>query len=193
MFVSGGFAEVTPERCTVLADDAAALEDLDRTEIEKSIADLRDDVSAARDDAEKETAEKALAIAEAKIAALELRYKLYVGAMGYRLEAVRPLEGPDIIIAQFAVPQFVYVDLDTGSVNFLPMGENDWGRFHGIACADFEYRKNLAPRRLRAGPPRYGNALAANGLCRIPEFGGTRRWGIRCDRTNRATSLNFET
>jgi F-type H+-transporting ATPase subunit epsilon len=71
VFVSGGFAEITPERCTVLADDAAALEDLDRAGIEKSIADLHDDVNAARDDAEKETAEKALAIAEAKIAALD--------------------------------------------------------------------------------------------------------------------------
>ena len=75
--------------------------------------------------------------------ALELRYKLYVGARGYRLEAVKPVEGPDIIVAQFAVPQFVYIDLDTGSVNFLPMGESDWGRFHGVACADFEYRKKL--------------------------------------------------
>jgi hypothetical protein len=75
--------------------------------------------------------------------ALELRYKLYVGAKGYRLEAVKPVEGPDIIIAQFAVPQFVYIDLNTGSVNLLPMGENDWGRYHGIACADFEYRKKL--------------------------------------------------
>ena len=71
VFVSGGFAEITPERCTVLADDAAALEDLDRAGIEKSIADLHDDVNAARDDAEKETAEKALAIAKAKIAALD--------------------------------------------------------------------------------------------------------------------------
>lgn len=75
--------------------------------------------------------------------ALEPRYKLYVGARGYRLEAVKPIEGPDIIIAQFAISQFVYIDLNTGSVNFLPMGENDWGRFHGIACADFEYRKKL--------------------------------------------------
>lgn len=70
VFLSGGFAEVTPERCTVLADDAADLEDLDRAEIEKSIGDLRDDVAAARDEAEKEAAEKALAVAEAKIAAL---------------------------------------------------------------------------------------------------------------------------
>ena len=71
VFISGGFAEVTPERCTVLADETAVLDDLDRAEIEKSLADLRDDVEAGRDDAEKEAAEKALAIAEAKIAALD--------------------------------------------------------------------------------------------------------------------------
>lgn len=80
--------------------------------------------------------------------ALELRYKIYIGANGYRLEAVEPIEGPDVIIAQFAVPQFVYIDLNTGSVNFLPMGESDWGRFHGIACADFEYRKKLGAATL---------------------------------------------
>lgn len=71
VFVAGGFAEITPERCTVLADEAAALEDLDRAEIEKSIIDLRDDAGAARDDAEKDAAAKALVIAEAKIVALD--------------------------------------------------------------------------------------------------------------------------
>lgn len=71
VFVAGGFAEVTPERCTVLADEAALLGNLDRAEIERSVNDLRDDVNAARDDAEKQTAEKALAIAEAKIIALD--------------------------------------------------------------------------------------------------------------------------
>lgn len=75
--------------------------------------------------------------------AMELRYRMYVGSMGYRLESVNPSDGPDIIIAQFSVPQFVYVDTDTGSLNFFPMGEDDWGRFHGVACADFEYRKRL--------------------------------------------------
>lgn len=70
VFVAGGFAEVTPERCTVLADDAVPLDELDRGEIEKSIADLKDDIAVARDDAERETAEKALAVAEAKIAVL---------------------------------------------------------------------------------------------------------------------------
>jgi F-type H+-transporting ATPase subunit epsilon len=71
VFVSGGFAEVTPERCTVLADEAALLGDLDRAEIEKSVNDLRDDVNTARDDAEKQASEKALVIAEAKITALD--------------------------------------------------------------------------------------------------------------------------
>jgi hypothetical protein len=74
---------------------------------------------------------------------MKLRYRMYVGTTGYRLEAIKPVDGPDIIIAQFAVPQFVYIDRDTGAVNLLPMGDDDWGRFHGVACADFEYRKKL--------------------------------------------------
>jgi len=69
-FVSGGFAEVTPERCTVLADEAMPLEEIDRAAVERALPDLRDDVAAARDDTEKATAEKALAIAEAKLAVL---------------------------------------------------------------------------------------------------------------------------
>lgn len=74
---------------------------------------------------------------------MQLRYRMHVGKAGYRLEAIKPVDGPDIIIAQFGVPQFVYIDRDTGAVNLLPMGEDDWGRFHGVACADFEYRKRL--------------------------------------------------
>lgn len=68
LFVSGGFAEITPERCTVLADDAVPLGEIDREAIEISIPDLRDEIAAARDDAEKSSAEKALAVAEAKVA-----------------------------------------------------------------------------------------------------------------------------
>ena len=37
IFVSGGFAEVTPERCTVLADEAMPLSSLDRAQIEESL------------------------------------------------------------------------------------------------------------------------------------------------------------
>ena len=71
IFVSGGFAEVTPERCTVLADDAVPVGEIDQGELEKSIADLRDDVGAASGDDVKSAAEKSLAIAEAKLAAIE--------------------------------------------------------------------------------------------------------------------------
>ena len=70
IFVSGGFAEVTPERCTVLADDAVPMGEIDRAEVERALPDLRDEVAAARDEAEKDAAEKALAIAEAKLAAV---------------------------------------------------------------------------------------------------------------------------
>ena len=69
-FVAGGFAEVTPERCTVLADEAAPLGEIDREAVEKSLPDLRDEVAAARDEAETAAAEKALTIAEAKLAAV---------------------------------------------------------------------------------------------------------------------------
>jgi len=71
IFVSGGFAEVTPERCTLLADAAVPLDEMNRADIEKSISDLKDDVVAARDDAEREAAEKALSVAQAKIAVLD--------------------------------------------------------------------------------------------------------------------------
>lgn len=70
VFVAGGFAEVTPERCTVLADEAVPLDEIDRAAVEKSIADFRDDVSVARNDAERDAALGALAVAEAKLAVL---------------------------------------------------------------------------------------------------------------------------
>ena len=39
LFVAGGFAEVTPERCTVLADEAVPLAELNRTDAEKQLAE----------------------------------------------------------------------------------------------------------------------------------------------------------
>jgi len=40
IFVAGGFAEVTPERCTVLADEAVPVERLDAASAEAQIRDL---------------------------------------------------------------------------------------------------------------------------------------------------------
>ncbi len=39
LFVAGGFAEVTPERCTVLAGEAMPVNELERTEAEKRLRD----------------------------------------------------------------------------------------------------------------------------------------------------------
>lgn len=70
IFISGGFAEVTPERCTVLADAAEPVEGLDRASLEGSLAGLREEAGDAGDEAAKQAAEAALAVAEARLAAL---------------------------------------------------------------------------------------------------------------------------
>lgn len=70
IFVAGGFAEVTAERCTVLAEEAARLRDLDRGEIQADLKALRDDLAAARDDAERAALAGRIAVGEAKLAAL---------------------------------------------------------------------------------------------------------------------------
>jgi F-type H+-transporting ATPase subunit epsilon len=63
IFVAGGFAEVTGERLTVLAEDAQPVEDIDRAKLEERIRTLSED---ARDAAEAEA--RAAATAELKIA-----------------------------------------------------------------------------------------------------------------------------
>jgi F-type H+-transporting ATPase subunit epsilon len=83
IFVAGGFAEVTPERCTVLADEAVPIASLDRAELdqqqrvlEAAAQSLREQVArlqgAERDLAalELRAAERRLAVAAAKLAAL---------------------------------------------------------------------------------------------------------------------------
>jgi F-type H+-transporting ATPase subunit epsilon len=45
LFVAGGFAEVTPERCTVLAAEAMPVNELDRSEAEKRLRDAEEAMS----------------------------------------------------------------------------------------------------------------------------------------------------
>jgi F-type H+-transporting ATPase subunit epsilon len=71
VFVAGGFAEVTPERCTVLAERALRVTELDRAVAEKAIADARDDLADAKTDSARAAAENEIAVGEAAIAALE--------------------------------------------------------------------------------------------------------------------------
>src|SRR5690606_2038537 len=44
LFVDGGFAEVTPVRCTVLAERAIPLASLDRTQVDEALRNAREDL-----------------------------------------------------------------------------------------------------------------------------------------------------
>jgi F-type H+-transporting ATPase subunit epsilon len=71
IFVAGGFAEVTRERCTVLAEEAVPVSELDRAAIEGQARTLREDLGLAKDDAERAATQRALGVAEAKLAVLQ--------------------------------------------------------------------------------------------------------------------------
>ena len=64
MFVAGGFAEVTAARCTVLADRAVAVDELDRAAAEQTLKDAREDLADADTDDARAEAEKQIAIDE---------------------------------------------------------------------------------------------------------------------------------
>ena len=69
IFIAGGFAEVTPERCTVLAEEAVPVGEIDPSATAQLVADLTEDVADAKSDTERRAAETALAVAKAKHAA----------------------------------------------------------------------------------------------------------------------------
>ena len=62
--VVGGFAEVTPERCTVLADEATPFDEVTAEQLAERERQAQNDVTDAGNDAEKAAAEKALAVAK---------------------------------------------------------------------------------------------------------------------------------
>ncbi|MGE0120460.1 MAG: F0F1 ATP synthase subunit epsilon [Dongiaceae bacterium] len=71
IFVAGGFAEVTGERCTVLAEEAMPVAEIDRATVEGEIRTARDDLADARDEVERVRCESRILSGEAKLAALD--------------------------------------------------------------------------------------------------------------------------
>ena len=69
IFVEGGFAEVTPESCTILAEHAKAVAELDAGKAVQLAEDAKEDAEDAKDEHAREQAAKILAIAEARLAA----------------------------------------------------------------------------------------------------------------------------
>ena len=71
IFVAGGFAEVTEARLTVLAEEAVALDALDRGAIEARLGRAEKEAGAAEAEEEKAAAEKEIGLAQAMLAAIE--------------------------------------------------------------------------------------------------------------------------
>jgi len=64
IFVAGGLAEVTPERCTVLADEATPFEQVTPEQLADRERLAQEELSDAATDAERASAQKNLAIAK---------------------------------------------------------------------------------------------------------------------------------
>lgn len=71
IFVAGGFAEVTGERCTVLAETALPLAEIDRQDTEQRLRNAREDLADAKDDVTRATAERQIGTFEAMLRALQ--------------------------------------------------------------------------------------------------------------------------
>ena len=71
IFVAGGFAEVTGDRCTVLAEEATAVAELDVLKAEQQLADLRDELKDATG-SEADRLDRRIAESEAVVAAMKL-------------------------------------------------------------------------------------------------------------------------
>jgi F-type H+-transporting ATPase subunit epsilon len=71
VFVESGFAEVTGERCTVLADKAIPVAKLNRQTIEAEMDAIEDGIAKAENDEQRDALEFQRIIARAKLAAVE--------------------------------------------------------------------------------------------------------------------------
>ena len=71
IFVAGGFAEVTQERCTVLAEQAMRVAEIDQGVVERQLREAHQDISDATSDNARASAERRVRLAEAKLEAVQ--------------------------------------------------------------------------------------------------------------------------
>lgn len=70
IFIAGGFADVSPTNCTVLAEEAININDLNQADLEQTIRNLTEDLTLAKDDFEKARVNRKMALARAKLQGL---------------------------------------------------------------------------------------------------------------------------
>ncbi|PPR12304.1 MAG: ATP synthase epsilon chain [Alphaproteobacteria bacterium MarineAlpha11_Bin1] len=72
IFVAGGFAEVTGERCTVMAEEALSVQDIDIAVVEQRIKVANEGILGADSDIARNAAETDLCIAKEMLAAASI-------------------------------------------------------------------------------------------------------------------------
>lgn len=72
IFIAGGFADVTATNCTILAEQAVNVNDLNEVQIEKQIADLKDELKLATDAADKTILTKRIMLEELQLQAVQM-------------------------------------------------------------------------------------------------------------------------
>jgi F-type H+-transporting ATPase subunit epsilon len=70
IFIAGGFADVTAHNCTILAEEAVNVNDLNQADLEQTIRNLNEDISLAKDELERARSERRLALTKAKLEAI---------------------------------------------------------------------------------------------------------------------------
>lgn len=70
IFVTAGFADVSPTLCSILAEQAVNVDDIDRAKVEQELKELSDQLVVAGDDeVKRDHLKRDIAVAEAKLAA----------------------------------------------------------------------------------------------------------------------------
>ena len=69
-FIHGGFAEVTPEGLTILAEEAVLLSEIDQAWLDQELKNTQEDLQDAKDDSERNLAQLKLSKLEAMKSAL---------------------------------------------------------------------------------------------------------------------------
>ncbi|WP_435641268.1 ATP synthase F1 subunit epsilon [Micavibrio aeruginosavorus] len=70
VFIAGGFADVTPTNCTLLAEEAVNVNDLDAAKLEQDVRNLSDELSVAKEAFEKSKLQRRLDVTRAKLKAI---------------------------------------------------------------------------------------------------------------------------
>ncbi len=71
IFIAGGFADVTAEKCVVLAEEAVAVKDLESGKLSQRLRDLEEDFATAKEKADKDRIRAKIVVVKAMLSAAQ--------------------------------------------------------------------------------------------------------------------------